>query len=76
MDYFSKLNYAFDERFIPAIFYIESKKRKDGRWWTQKSFYSYPQLETPEPSRKPSYWVTLIALKIQKWWTGKSRGKL
>ena len=75
LDYFQSINISFDDRFISSI-QLLNKKQKNGKWIGVKSFYHGSSWITPEKSRSYSRWVTLKALRINKWWNSKSKGKI
>ncbi len=75
LDYFQNIDIGFDERFIDAIDLMNNKSI-NGRWKAQKAFYSGKNFIELEPSRVASRWVTFKALRINKWWDKKSRGKI
>ncbi|MHA2227377.1 MAG: hypothetical protein ACXAC8_19325 [Candidatus Hodarchaeales archaeon] len=66
LDYFQKINHDRDERFTAAINLL-TKKEKKGRWPLQAPRKGKIWFEL-EPSRSPSRWNTLRALRILQWW--------
>lgn len=74
LDYFQTVNFRFDDRFIDALELLNKKKLKNGKWWAQRTFNSGKEYFSVSEPRIPSRWVTLKALKINKWWESKSRG--
>ncbi|MCY3412291.1 MAG: hypothetical protein INQ03_11710 [Candidatus Heimdallarchaeota archaeon] len=76
LDYFQNINYRFDERMLDAMNLLNSKQLKNGTWKRQRTFYSGKSYFELEPSNQPSRWVTMKALRINKWWDAKSKGKL
>ncbi len=67
LDYFQSVGADRDARITDAIELLESKRLRDARWplnkpWSGRVFF---QMEAAD---KPSRWITLRALRIQKWW--------
>jgi hypothetical protein len=77
LDVITKLGYADDNRLKPALTILREKKRADGSWVMDKihpdigSNANYRLREKPRPFAleepgKPSKWITLTSLRIQK----------
>lgn len=67
LDYFQSVGAQKDEGMYDAISLIKKKQRDDGLW---KLEYVYPnKVYFPLEKRgKESRWITLMALRILKWW--------
>jgi hypothetical protein len=71
LDYFQLVNAPRDERMSDALELLFQKQRKDGYWpdyspWTGRMYFRM------EKAGKPGRWNTLRALRVLKWWEGKS----
>ncbi|MCK0141736.1 prenyltransferase/squalene oxidase repeat-containing protein [Aliiroseovarius sp. F20344] len=64
LDHFRNAGCAYDPRMKDALDVIASKRRADGRW----PIYASQKGDTlgPEKGPGPSYWVTLLALRVLK----------
>ena len=71
LDHFHRSGAAPDERAGDAIERIEAARRPDG-CWPKGSQYSGETHFTMEPGRVPGRWNTLRALRILRWWEGRS----
>jgi len=61
-----------DERLAEAVEHIRSKRRSDGTWhldWRPKGRVWFEMDKGPG---RPSYWVTLKAARVLKWFEGSS----
>jgi len=71
LDYFQNVNAPRDERMNDAMELLFRKQRKDGCWpayrpWTGRMYFEM------EKAGASSRWNTLRALRVLKWWEGKS----
>jgi hypothetical protein len=65
LDVLTKLGYVKDERLDDAIELLLQKRQEDGTWILESSPTGRMQTNI-EPKRKPSKWITLIALRTLK----------
>ena len=73
LDYFQRINYPYDERFEDAIDLIENKKN-DGKWVLEGKMGGETWFDF-EVEGQNSRWVTLISLRVLKWWRKISKYK-
>jgi hypothetical protein len=71
LDHFQAVNAPRYDRLAEAIEIVRSTRREDGRWslqkqWTGKTYSEMERLGVP------SRWNTLRALRVLKWWDGRS----
>lgn len=57
---------AYDERLADALAVLQKKRRKDGKWPLQARHPGEVHFHM-EPSRQPSRWNTLRALRVLRW---------
>ena len=74
LDYFQSADAPRHERMTDAIELLMKKESKEGRWpayspWAGRMYFVI------EKAGKPSRWNTLRALRVIKWWQGKSKTK-
>jgi len=69
LDHFRAADAPRDVRLEDAVALVERRRRKDGRW---PAAYRHPgrMFFELEPSRAPSRWITLRALRALQWWEG------
>jgi hypothetical protein len=65
LDYFQAANVPWDVRMQDAIDVVLSKRKPDGRWMTAAHHPGQRHFDM-EPSRSPSRWNTLMALRVLK----------
>ena len=77
LDVITRLGYGDDRRLLPALEIMNKKRRRDGTWLLEKE---HPDLASGaqyslrkkanrfalEERRKPSKWITLVALRVLK----------
>ena len=66
LDYFQKINHDVDKRFTDAIQLLTKKEKKE-KWPLQAPIRGKTWFDM-EPTRQPSRWNTLRALRILRWW--------
>ncbi|MBN1303745.1 MAG: hypothetical protein JXA13_04860 [Anaerolineales bacterium] len=71
LDYFQFIGAPKDDRMADAIDLLKKKRKRDGRW-NMNSGMSGRIFFDMEKAGKPSRWNTLRALRILKWWEGKT----
>ena len=72
LDYFARANAPSDPRFDDAIALLRSQQREDGTWAVQHKYGGKVFFEM-ERIGKPSRWNTLRALRVLRWWGGRSQ---
>jgi len=72
LDYFQAVNAPRDPRLAEAIDIVRSTQREDGRWTLQNRYKGKTYFEL-ERLNAPSRGNTLRALRVLKWWEGRSR---
>jgi hypothetical protein len=74
LDHFQSVGAPRDPRLTEAIGIVRATRRKDGRWPPANQYKGMTYFEL-EPSRAPSRWNTLRALRVLRWWeSGKTAG--
>jgi hypothetical protein len=67
LEYFARINAAYDERLHDAITLLNNRRHIDGTWPVQHK-YSGKVFFNMEKVGKPSRWNTLRALRVLRWW--------
>lgn len=67
LDHFAAAGATRDERLEDAISLVRKRRRKDGRWLANARPPGAVHFEL-EPARRPSRWITLICLRVLRWW--------
>jgi hypothetical protein len=57
-----------DRRLSEAIEHVRSKRQEDGTWFLDWRLPGRVWFETDDAVGRPSWWVTLRALRVLKWW--------
>ena len=65
LDYFQAADVPWDDRMQDAIDVIQSKRKPEGHWMTAAHHPGQRHFDM-EPSRSPSRWNTLMALRVLK----------
>jgi hypothetical protein len=73
LDYFQAVDAPRDSRLSDAIDIVRSSQREDGRWLLQQVYKGKTYFEL-ERQGAQSRWNTLRALRVMKWWDGRSEG--
>jgi hypothetical protein len=71
LDYFQAVNAERDARLEEAIEVVRRKRHADGSWPLESAYKGKTHFEL-EPVGGPSRWNTLRALRVLKWWEGRS----
>jgi hypothetical protein len=67
LDHFRAAGAERDDRAEDAVALVLGRRRRDGRWPLQNRHAGRVHFEL-EPSRGPSRWNTLRALRVLRWW--------
>ena len=59
-----------DPRLAEAVGHVRSRRLDDGRWPLDMTWAGRTWFELGEDPGLPSRWVTLRALRVQRWWRG------
>lgn len=62
---------APDPRLADAIAAIEAARRPDGTWLQQDRHRGRVWFEEDVPPGQPSKWLTLVALRVLRWWQAR-----
>jgi len=72
LDYFRAAGVKPDPRMSEAVSVIENKRQGDGRWLLDRAYDEALALPFGESIGEPSRWNTLRALRVMRWWEGRS----
>ena len=67
LDYFRQAMPGPDERMAEALDIVERKRLADGRWPLEAVYHERLLVDLEEVVGRPSRWITLRALRIQRW---------
>jgi hypothetical protein len=73
LDYFQAVGAELDPRLEEAIALLHAKRGADGRWKVERGWRGKTWFEL-EAVGKASRWNTLRALRVVRWWEGRSAG--
>lgn len=59
-----------DERLAEAIASLQLKRQADGRWLLDIQYPGKMLLDLGEREGQPNRWITLLALRVLKWYFG------
>jgi hypothetical protein len=71
LDYLRKAGAVPEERMAEAIGLVESKRGADGRWLLDVHHPGKMPVEMDEQAGRPSRWITLRALRVLDWYSGR-----
>ena len=71
LEYLRRAGVAPDERVAEAIDLVASKRHDDGRWPLETRYPGRMPVETDEGEGRPSRWITLRALRVLDWYSGR-----
>jgi hypothetical protein len=71
LEYFRSAGARPDERMAEAITLVESKRDGDGRWSLETRYPGQMLVEIDEGVGRPSRWITLRALRVLDWYSGR-----
>jgi hypothetical protein len=69
LDHFQAVDAPRDDRLTEAIDIIRRQRGKDGRWKLEGTYPGKTHFQM-ERVGQPSRWVTLLSLRVLKWWDG------
>ena len=74
LDYLRSAGVAPDERVAEAVDLVASKRGADGRWPLEVAYPGEMPVELDEGGGvgRPSRWITLRALRVLDWYSGRS----
>ena len=72
LDYFRSAGVSPDSRMGEAIGVIQSKRQADGRWLLDETHNEALPFPFVEPVGEPSRWITLLALRVLRWYKSQS----
>jgi hypothetical protein len=72
LDYLRRAGVRPDERVAEAVALVASKRGAGGRWALETRHPGRMPIETDEGEGRPSRWVTLRALRVLRWYEGRS----
>jgi hypothetical protein len=67
LDYFRRARPGPDERMTEALDIVRSKRHADGRWPLDHAYHDASLVDFGESEDQPSRWITLRALRVQRW---------
>jgi hypothetical protein len=68
LEYLRSAGVPPDERMIEAIELVASKRDADGRWSLDARYPGQMPVELDEGEDRPSRWITLLALRVLRWY--------
>jgi len=68
LSYFARVNAPRDSRLREAVDLLISKRNEDGTWPNEYRYAAKEFFTMEGVGKKPSWWNTLRALRILKWW--------
>jgi hypothetical protein len=71
LDYLRRAGAPPDPRAAEAIELVESKRDADGRWVLENQYPGTMPVELDEGLGRPSRWITLRALRVLEWYSGR-----
>ena len=71
LEYLWRAGVVPDERMAEAIELVESKRGADGRWALEARLPGPMPIEIDEGVGRPSRWITLRALRVLDWYSGR-----
>jgi hypothetical protein len=71
LEYLCRAGVTPDDRVAEAIALVESKRAADGRWPLEVEHPGQMLLEIDEGVGRPSRWITLRALRVLDWYSGR-----
>ena len=72
LDYLRRAGLGPDERLAEAIELVASKRGPDGRWRLEVQYPGAMPIESDEGEGQPSRWITLRALRVLDWYSGRN----
>ena len=73
LEYFRRAGGAPDERLAEAVDLVMSKCGGDGRWLLDTRYPGVMPVELDEGEGRPSRWITLRALRVVDWYSGRAQ---
>ena len=71
LEYLRRAGVEPDERVAEAIDLVASKRDDEGRWPLETRYPGEMPVETDEGEGRPSRWITLRALRVLDWFSGR-----
>jgi hypothetical protein len=71
LDYLREAGVEPDDRMAEAIGVVEAKRDADGRWPLQRVHEGEMPVEFEAGEGRPSRWITLVAMRVLEWSTGR-----
>lgn len=71
LEYLRRAGVAPDARAAEAIDLVRSKRASDGRWPLEVQYPGQMPVELDEGEGRPSRWITLRALRVLNWYSGR-----
>lgn len=68
LDYFRATGARPDPRLADAVELVRSRRRPDGRWPVDRRLRGRVWFELDDGLGRPSPWITLLALRVLRWW--------
>ena len=72
LDYFRSVSRPPDSRLEEAIDLLQSKRQSDGRWLLENTHPGRVHFELEDGDNEPSRWNTLRALRLLRWYEGRT----
>ena len=70
LDYLRATGAPPDPRLAEAVAHLRSRRRPDGRWPADRRLNGRVWFELDDGPGRPSAWITLLALRVLRWWEG------
>lgn len=71
LDYLRRAGVTPDDRIAEAIGLVESRRRFEGWWLLDTHYLGHMAVDFGERVGQPSRWVTLMALRVLKWYRAR-----